>query len=88
MTERKYYDYTHQRCGATNDTALVVVLGSVARAHELVLSSVEWHHTSQMCAHSVDTVSCKLAIALDHKVCWVTLNSGTPTQSPFSFIFR
>jgi hypothetical protein len=47
---------SYQRSRPTDDLALVVVLGSVAGAEELVLGGVPRHDASQVGADGVDTV--------------------------------
>jgi hypothetical protein len=48
--------WSYQRSWSTDDLALVVVLGSVAGAEELVLGGVPRHDASQVGADGVDTV--------------------------------
>ena len=56
----------HQRGWTPDDTALVVVLGAMAGADELVLCSVPWDNTSKMSAHSIYSVSGKRPVGLHY----------------------
>mmetsp|Transcript_56832 Transcript_56832/g.103921 ORF Transcript_56832/g.103921 Transcript_56832/m.103921 type:complete len:233 (-) Transcript_56832:142-840(-) len=53
---------------ATYNFASCVVLGAVARAHELVLSPVPWHHATQVCADSVESVIFDLLVLGNNEV--------------------
>mmetsp|Transcript_113177 Transcript_113177/g.200698 ORF Transcript_113177/g.200698 Transcript_113177/m.200698 type:complete len:274 (-) Transcript_113177:656-1477(-) len=53
---------------ATYNFASCVVLGAVARAHELVLSPVPWHHATQVCADSVESVIFDLLVLRNNEV--------------------
>jgi hypothetical protein len=48
-------------------------LRSVAWAHELVVRGRPWDDTSQVCAHSVETICLKGTIRLNNKVSGITL---------------
>lgn len=63
----------YQRCRASNNSALVIVLGSMAWTNEFVLSSIKWHHTSKMCADSIYSKCGKSFVALHNQVCWISL---------------
>jgi len=63
-----------ERSGATHHLALEVVLGAVARAHELVLGLIPGHDTSKVSAHSVDTIVLdSRVVILDNQVGGITL---------------
>lgn len=62
-----------QRSWSPDNLSLIVVLGSMARADELVLSRVPWHDTTKVGAHSIDPISCKCFILLHNEVRRVTL---------------
>lgn len=59
--------------GAADHLTLVVVLGAVARALELVLSLVPGHDASEVGAHGVEAVVLDGAVILDDDVGGVTL---------------
>ena len=59
---------------ATHNLALVVVLGTVAWAHELVLSRVPGHDAAKMGADSVHTIVGEGAVVLNNEVGGITLN--------------
>lgn len=65
---------TYQRSRSSNNFALVVVLRSVARAHELVLGLVPWHDTTKVGAHGVDAICGQCSVVLHNKVGRVALN--------------
>ena len=62
-----------QRGGTADDLALVVVLGAVARALELVLSLVPGDNAAKVGAHSVEAEIGNGAVGLDDDVSGVTL---------------
>ena len=64
---------SYQRCRPTDNLALVVVLGSVARAEELVLGGVPRHDTTKMRADGVDPVGGEGLVGLHDKVGRITL---------------
>jgi hypothetical protein len=57
-----------KRSGSTDDVTIRSVLGSMARAHELVLGGRPWDDTSQVSADSVKSVRLKGLVLLDNKV--------------------
>lgn len=67
----KYY----QRCRSSDHPALIVVLGSMARADEFVLSCIPWHDASKVSANCIDSICRKRFILLDYKVGRVSLKS-------------
>jgi hypothetical protein len=72
---------SYQRCRSTDDLALVVVLGTVARAEELVLGGVPRHDTTKMRADGVDTVGGEGLVGLHDKVGRITLQDTWFQQS-------
>jgi len=67
--------FTYQWCRAPDNFSLAIVLGSMTRANKLVLSRVPWHHTTKMCAHSIDSICCKSSVILYNEVCRISLPS-------------
>lgn len=61
--------------GPTDLLALSVILGAVARAHKLVLSSVPRDNAAEMSAHSVEAILLNGAFASDDKICCISLHS-------------
>jgi len=57
-----------KRSRSTNDGTIGCVLGSVARAHELVGGYRPWDDASQVSAHGVKTVRFEALVILDDKV--------------------
>merc|ERR1719478_1162014 len=66
---------SYQGSGAADNLALEVVLGAVARAHELVLGLVPGDDAAKVGAHGVHTVVSEGAIVLDHEVGGITLQA-------------
>lgn len=64
---------TYQRCWSSNNLPLVVVLRSVARAHELVLSLIPRNNTTKVGAHGVDAIRGQRSVILHNKVGRVAL---------------
>eukprot|EP00963_Diacronema_lutheri_P001200 scaffold76_cov363-Pavlova_lutheri.AAC.12 len=64
-----------QRCGPTHDLPFCIVLGSMAGALELVLGTVPRHHTSQVCADSVDPVVGQGPVVLHHDIGGISFES-------------
>jgi len=58
---------------STDNGSSGCVLRSVAWAHELVVRGRPWDDTSQVCAHSVETICLKGAIRLNNKISGITL---------------
>ena len=57
-----------KRSGSTDDVTIRSVLGSMARAHKLVLGARPWDDTSQVSADGVESVRLKGLVLLDNKV--------------------
>lgn len=64
---------TYQRCRAPDNPSLVVVLGSMARADELVLSGIPWDNTTKVGAYSIDAIACKSSVILHNKIGSISL---------------
>lgn len=64
---------TYQRSRSSNNFSLVVVLGSMAGAEELVLGFVPWDDTTKVGADSIDAVGCKCFVVLHNEVSRITL---------------
>jgi hypothetical protein len=77
---------SYQRSWSTDDLALVVVLGTVAGAEELVLGGVPRHHASQVGADGVDPVGGQRLVLLHHQVRGVTLHAHAFSRFIVSFI--
>ena len=71
----------YQRRRSTDHLALVVVLGSVAGADELVLGAVPRHDAAEVSAHGVDPVGGQRLVLLHHQVRGVTLHARRRTQT-------
>lgn len=67
------HSVTYQRSRSPNNHALVVVLGTMARADEFFFSSIPWNHTTQMCADCINAIGCQSPVILHNKVGWVSL---------------
>lgn len=78
---------------STHHLTLVIVLGSVAWAHELVLCGVPWNDASQVGAHSVQSILFNLSLSGDYEVGGITLETLSQTAvswlvglQPFGFL--
>ena len=71
--ERVKLRFTYQRCRSSYNSPLVIVLGSMTRADELVLSCVKWHNTPKVRAHSINSICCKSSVFLHNKVGGISL---------------
>ena len=71
----------YQRRRSTDHLALVVVLGSVAGADELVLGAIPRHDAAEVSAHGVDPVGGQRLVLLHHQVRGVTLHARRRTQT-------
>ena len=60
---------------STHHLTLVVILRSMAWAHELVFGWIPWHHTSQVGAHGIESILLDLTISGDNQVGGITLES-------------
>merc|ERR1711966_257432 len=61
--------------GAAHDLAVLVVLGTVARAAELVSGLVPGHHAAKVSAHSVDAEILQGVVLLGDEVGGITLEA-------------
>jgi len=64
-----------KRGRSTNNVSIRSVLGSVARAHELVVGGGPWDNATQVGADGVKTVAFEGLVILDNKVCGISLQS-------------
>mmetsp|Transcript_13378 Transcript_13378/g.37667 ORF Transcript_13378/g.37667 Transcript_13378/m.37667 type:complete len:219 (-) Transcript_13378:442-1098(-) len=64
-----------KRGRSTNDVSIRGILGSVARAHELVVGGRPWDDATQVSADGVKSVVFKGLVILDNKVCSISLQS-------------
>jgi len=64
-----------KRGRSTDNVSIRGVLGSVTRAHELVVGGGPWDNTSQVSADSVKTVVFESLVVLDDEVCGISLKS-------------
>lgn len=78
----------YQRRRSTDHLALVVVLGSVAGADELVLGAVPRHDAAEVSAHGVDPVGGQRLVLLHHQVRRVTLHANTASRESSTTIDR
>lgn len=64
---------TYQRRRSSDHSSLIIVLGAMAGANELILSFIKWHHAPKVCAYSIDSICGKSFIVLHNKVGWISL---------------
>jgi len=64
-----------KRSRSTNDVSIGGVLGTVARAHELVVGGGPWDDATQVGADGIETVALERLVILDNKVCGISLQS-------------
>lgn len=80
--------WTHQRCRSSDNPSLVIVLGSMAGANELVLGGVKRHNTTKVSAHSIDSICGKSSIFLHNKVGRITLVRKQSKLHPQSHLVK
>jgi len=64
-----------KRSGSTDDVSIGGVLGSVARAHELVVGGGPWDDATQVSADGIEAIALERLVILDNKVCSISLQS-------------